>query len=294
MKNILRLEIKKALVSKSFVLGIGLLTLFSFLSGLYSIENYSDYNPSEIIETCIDNGKYIANPDLPLFGFYNAWVGGDTLSLAYVLFFNLMPIAAALPYAWSFYTERKNGYLRNIAIRVEKKYYIFSKTIAVFISGALTVLIAYLINLFIVSAFVPMIKPDVEYNLYNIVYFGTMWSDLFFLYPFIHLILFVLLGTMYGGIFAISSFALSFYVKKLPAIVLGPFITMMLAGYIEIAIADKFMHYLNIVEFIPIRFLHSRSINFQVMSFSVALSTIIILLISLGIIFIKGNKDEIF
>lgn len=71
-------------------------------------------------ERFAENGKLVDNPMLSLLGFYNAWVGGENLSLAYSVFYTLLPVAAALPYAWSFFLERKTGYLKNVATRVHQ------------------------------------------------------------------------------------------------------------------------------------------------------------------------------
>ena len=122
MKKLIKMELKKAICSKLFLLGFLLLLLFAMLSAWFMIENRVSYNPDMILsEVYYENGKFKTNPDLPLFGFYNSWVGGEVISLAQSLFYNLLPIGAAIPFAWSYHTERKNGYLKNIASRTDKK-----------------------------------------------------------------------------------------------------------------------------------------------------------------------------
>ncbi len=295
MKKILKIELKKAIFSKKFVLGTGLLTIFAILSAIYSIENWGDYNPSYLKEYCISNGKYIHNPDFPTNSFFNAWIGGDMLSLAYTLFFTFLPVGAALPYAWSFYIERKNGYIRNIATRTNKMNYYYSKIITVFLSGSFAVLVPYIINIFVVSAFIPYYKPWAGYNFYNMIFFGNMWADLFFSKPIIHMILVVTLNVLYGGIFALLSFAISFFIKNIIAILFGPFLLMIICGYIENIIVRHFLkNSLIIFEFVPTRFLHSRTIYNQVTSENVICITMLLLILSLTIILLKGYKDEIY
>ena len=99
------------------------------------IEVRASYNPGQVLANQVD-GQLAHNPDLPLFTFYNSWVGGDDLSLAAALFYALLPVGAALPFGWSYCTEHKSGYLKNIYTRVDKKTYLAGKALAVFLSGA--------------------------------------------------------------------------------------------------------------------------------------------------------------
>lgn len=128
----------------------------------------------------MENGKYLYNPDFPLFSFFNAWVGGETTTVAYTLFFTIMPVCTAIPFAWSYHNESKNSYIINVATRINIRKYFIAKAIAVFVSGALVVFLAFALNILIVSAFIPYCQPWAGYNFYNLVYFDTMWSDLFF------------------------------------------------------------------------------------------------------------------
>lgn len=295
MKNLLKIELKKAFFSKSFLAGFGILMLCAFCSALFAIENWGDYNPNYLYEYCMKDGSYTMNPDFPLYNLFSTWIGADTMSLAGTLFYYLMPVGAALPYAWSFHTERKSGYLKNIVSRAEKKRYFPAKLTAVFLSGAAVVLLACLINILIVSAFLPVGNNTQEYTLYNLIYFGNLWADLFFTHPFLHMALYVLLNGLYGGIFALLSAAVSFYVKNLPALLLTPFLVLLLAGYVHDVIRTRFFpQTLNFPEFVPTQFLHARTVNCPVFGWAVALVTLLLLGFALGTILWRGFKDEIY
>lgn len=225
MKNLLKIELKKAFFSKSFLAGFGILMLCAFCSALFAIENWGDYNPNYLYEYCMKDGSYTMNPDFPLYNLFSTWIGADTMSLAGTLFYYLMPVGAALPYAWSFHTERKSGYLKNIVSRAEKKRYFPAKLTAVFLSGA----------------------------------------------------------------------AVSFYVKNLPALLLTPFLVLLLAGYVHDVIRTRFFpQSLNFPEFIPTQFLHARTVNCPVFEWAVALVTLLLLGFALGTILWRGFKDEIY
>ena len=69
MNSLIKTELKKAIKSKFFLLGLTLMLLFSVLSGIYMIENRATYNPENItsLDYFYKNGKFQINPDLPAF-----------------------------------------------------------------------------------------------------------------------------------------------------------------------------------------------------------------------------------
>ena len=295
MKNLIKMELKKAIISKFFLMGLVLLLIFSILSGIYMIRNDGGYNPQAITsyDYFYEKGEYQINPDLPLYTFYKDWVGGEVLSLFQTIFYYLLPVASVIPFAWSYYTERKSGYLKNIASRTNKKKYFIAKTIAVFISGALVALIPLIVNIALVSAFVPSIDPFAGYTFFNYHYIGEIWIEYYFTNPALYIALYVLLDTIYGGIFALLSFAIAFYVRNIFAIIFLPFMLVVALGYIR----DLVLTYNNtyiFYEFNPTIFLHSLMYGGQRVWWVIWGIALVLLLFSIGTIFIRGFKDEIF
>lgn len=283
------IELRKAFGSKKFLLGMALLLIFSILSAVYMIESRAGYNPGGVLEGMKD-GEYTYNPMLPLITFYNSWVGGDELSLAAALFYTLLPVGAALPFGWSYYVERKNGYLKNIYSRVDKKTYLTGKAIAVFLSGAAVVAISLVVNILLVLAKIPLITPYVWYNLYNHVYFGGLWSDLYFSMPELYVLLYALLDVIYGGIFALFSFAVGFYFRNIFAVLFSPFLFTVAANYVENVIQSRSDR--TPVEFVPTQFLHPQGSTYQIMGWAVALVTALLLGFSILTIYFRGVRHE--
>ncbi|MBQ8210566.1 MAG: hypothetical protein IJZ35_08300 [Clostridia bacterium] len=288
MKKQLKIELKKAIFSPYFLFGLVMLTLFSVLSAIYILEKNGGYTAAIKADT-----EYAYNPDLPLFSFFSSWIGAERMSLAYTLFFNLMPIGTALPFAWSFCSERKSGYIKNIVIRDNKKNYYKAKTIAIFVSGMIVVLIPLLINILIVSSKMPLYKPFAGYNFYNCVYFGDLFADLYYSNPGIYVSLYVALNTLYGGLFAVLGAAFSFYISNIFSAVLLPFVIMLILAYTEHAF-QAYMFAGDIVELIPTQFLHASTLYANSSGIVVAAVAIIILTFSFFTIYFKGVKNEIY
>lgn len=289
--RVILIEIKKAFCNKKFLLGTAILLTFSLLSAVYMIQSWAGYNPEQVLETWAQNGECTRNPDLPLFGFYKAWVGGDGLSLAALLFYTLLPVATALPFGWSYYVERKNGYLKNVYSRIDRKIYLVGKTIAVFLSGTAVAGICLVVNILLVLAKIPLITPSAWYNLYNQVKFGTLWADLYYSIPGLYVLLYMLLTAFYGGVFALLSFAAGCWFHNIFAVLFSPFLLMMIAGYLETVIQSR-MGDRILIEVVPTRFLHPESAHYLITSWAAALVTAGLIAVSLLTIYFRGVRNE--
>lgn len=290
----IRNELKRAVFSRTFLLALALMTLFAVLSAVFYIEEWGGYNPNALNDAISEDGSYRFSPQFPLYSLFSAWLGGDTLSLAYTVFFALIPIGSALPYAWSYHAERKCGYLKNIVSRTTRAKYLTAKTAAVFTSGALVILIPYIINILLISAYIPYNMPWAGFNLYNRIYFGTMWADLIFTHPFLHMFLFVMLNVLYGGIYALLSYAVSFYIKNIVAVIFAPFVATLAVGYSENLIYSRYVATPVRFELDPTKFLHSRSVQYMQNPWVVLLITVLLLGFAVGTVYIKGGKHEVF
>lgn len=74
------------------------------------------------------------------------YLGSDLAGSMYFAFSLLFPLIAALPFADSFYEERKRSTTDFCLSRISNNSYYFSKLIAVFISGFIIIAVPLLIN----------------------------------------------------------------------------------------------------------------------------------------------------
>lgn len=289
MTNMLKIEFKKLFRSVMFWAALAIMLVIAILSAVYMIENCGSYNPDIIEAVFIKDGQFTSNPDMPIMGFYQSWIGGESLSLMCLLFYTLIPVAAALAYSWSYHTEKKCGYLKNIASRTHKKCYFIAKSIVVFCSGCLVILIPLVVNVFVVSAFVPLYHTWAGYIMYNHIYFGDLWADLFFSNPFMHMVLYVLLDTIYAGLFALLSFTVSYYISNLFAIIFIPFVTMLGFSYLE-SIAASWWRF----ELVPSQFLHASAMHYKITGPVVFSVFLLLFVFSITTIVFRGIRREIY
>jgi hypothetical protein len=285
MKALLRMELSKALKNKFFAVTVLAAIVISLLSALNRSSAYANLN--NLIESSrMANGDLPKNPDLASDTLFNFWIGGEYTSLYYSLFFLTVPLIAAFPYGWSYFMERKNGYVKNVISRTEKRNYFLSKYAAVFISGGLAVLIPLLLNFLTVACFVPARMPDVYYDVYYGVPFTQMWSKLYFTQPFVYVFLYLLVDFLFGGLIAAISLALTFFVRNRVAVVLIPLFILLALNY-----ANTFW---EVWEISPINFLHASTVVHTVNGWIVLLEAGVLFACTFGITMWRGVKDDVY
>lgn len=290
MKRLLQIEMKKALWNRYAIVSAALLLLFSLMSADYMIETWGSYNP-EGVETYIRNGQFRADPMISMMGLYNAWIGMDSMSFARSLFYTLLPVLSALPYAWSLSEEKKSGFICNAVIRSGKKRYYSCKAIAVCLSAMLFSFAALLINVLVISAFLPAYIPESQYIFYSHVMFGNLWADLHFTIPWLRVIGYILLTSGYCGIFALLSMSVAFTLNNRLAVIFEPFLLFLTLRYIETTFSSRVISWE--MEIVPMNFLTADSEGLFSYGFVIFTEGVVLLLIAISIMWIRGKYDEI-
>lgn len=279
-KNLLKMECKKAFKNKYFYISLGIGMLFSFMSFLYNVEGY------ELFQKDVE--QLSGNPMIQAQGLYNTWIGGETISLGFTLFYTLIPILAAIPFGWSFCRERNSGYLKCIATRCSRKTYYMAKYIAVFLSGGAVIFIPLLANFILTACFVPAVKPSIIYLMYYTVGHGSLLSKLFYTHPTIYVVFFLLMDFIFAGLFAVMSYAFSLYVKNWVGVIILPFLCLLGLHYSRVLLAYKVYE-----EISPLNYLHATCIENDTNGIIVLVEGLVFLLIPLILIKREGDKGEI-
>lgn len=283
MKSFIRLwkmECRKALGNRFFVIALCTGIFFCIISALYDIESY--------FQAQYDLKQLGGNPMIQAFGLFNRWIGGEGSSLGYTLFFTLFPLLAIFPYGWSQCVEKKSGYTKMVVIRGGKQKYYLAKYLAAFLSGMLVIFIPLVINLSITACFVPAVKPSVIYQNYYGVFHATMWSGLFYEHPLVYVFLYLLLDCIFAGLFAVCGMAFSMLLKNRIAVVILPYLGVLCLHY-----GRTLLYYRVYMEISPLNFLHASSIQNPANGVIVLVEGAFLALFSF-IVLKVGVKNEIF
>lgn len=283
MKSFIRLwkmECRKAFGNRYFVIALCAGTIFCIMSALYNIESYAQ-------------GQYElkalgGNPMTQAYGLFNHWIGGESTSLGYLLFFTLFPLLAIFPYGWSQCQEKKAAYTKMVIIRSGKQKYYLAKYLATFLSGMVTVAFPLAANLILTACFVPAVKPSMIYFIYYGVSHATMWSELFYDHPLIYVFLYLLIDCLFAGLFAVCGMACSMLLKNRIAVVILPYLCVLCLHY-----GRTLLHYRVYTEISPINFLHATCVENPVSGVVVLLEGVLLTLFSLSVLKV-GGKNETF
>lgn len=104
MKNVLKLEMEKALKNRMFLLSLIIGIIPAVMSAMYNILNTMQSISS--LKEIYDTPSYYIEG----FSLMNSWMGGEAYSLGSAIFFYICPLIVALPYGWSYCEEKRRGY----------------------------------------------------------------------------------------------------------------------------------------------------------------------------------------
>ncbi len=230
MKNLFKTEFKKATHNKMFLIALTIGTALSIYSALYVI--ITSFSDAELLKLKTETDG-LTNPMLESNIVYNKWIGAEWNAFTSSLFFLLLPLISTLPFSSSFCVEKKIGYINNIFTRTKRKNYINAKFAATFSVGFLSAFIPVLINLMIVTSFFPMLKPKLCYDIYYTAYITDIFSELFYTYPLLHLILKVVLICTFAGSFAVFGQAIGMFSRNKYIAVFSPCIFFIVFNYVS-------------------------------------------------------------
>ncbi len=246
----MKTEIKKALCNKYFICTCAYGVIISIL---HSYKGISKYNiiKTEVMKYSTIDTKY--NPLAEISTAFTVWIGFDTTNILAKTFFYIFPLMAALPYCWSYCSDRKSGYFDKAIDRLGKYNYHLNKYIAVFISSGLTVVLPLVLNFMIILLFVPAISPDSVYDIYYGIFSGNFMADIFYNLPFLYVVLFILLNFVFCGLLSCFGYSVSTMIKSKIIAILFPSIVLGLIEFLNKKFVEKYpMHNIG---FSPLSFL---------------------------------------
>lgn len=265
MIKLLKLDFKRAFFNKQFVIvaliGI-LLSITHFFTEIFPNIRY--YN----------GGSATFSPFLK-------WISNDKFSIYSLLLFMILPILASIPYSDSYWIDKNSGFLKNIYTRAKKTDYILSKYITNFIVGGVSITLPLIVSLYLLFMSLPAINPSIFFQ-------GdlgrNMFSSLFYLHPYMYILVYLFMSFMFGGVFASIGLAVSTYCKNKFLVVAIPTILYISMSILEIA---------GFPQLVPSKFLSAGQPVQNINIISIIMIFMILFICSLVLYIIGVNSDEI-
>jgi len=226
--------------------------------------------------------------DLSSTSCYKYWMGNDFIQSTTGLFFMLVPILAVIPYGWSYFSEKKSGYIKNITTRVSREKYFISKYIATFLSGGLVVVIPLVLNFIICACVMAAYTPDVNEVIYFGIYEESLWSEVFYNSPLLYRLLYIMLNFVFSGLWATMVFAVSFFVKNRFALMIGPYLLLIFVKFLSENVLMDILYY----EVSPFNFLRGTGVD-KFTNGYIVFGVLLILFAFSSVIILKRYRNDI-
>lgn len=274
VKQILKTELKRAFTGKMFFISIGLGCILAILQLLLEVTGHLPY---------MANYFTYQKPMTGIDYFFSAWMGGNPTDIYGYIFFLLLPILAVLPYADTFYTDMKSGFVKNLLLRVKRRHYFFAKYIAAFLAGGAAVVIPLLLNFLSAAMVLPAILPQSTSGSHPI-WITSMWHGLYYNHPFVYEFLYMGLDFLFAGIFAAVALSVTRLAQNRIITLLSPFIL-----YIFLS---AFFDFLGQYDWAPRAFLPPGSGSGH--GPVVAVEAAVGFLLTFFVFVVRGPKDDVY
>ena len=188
--------------------------------------------------------------------------------------------------------RKKSSYANQMIVRVGRQPYYLSKGIVCFSAAFITIVIPLILNFAVTAAFIPSTVPQINYEIYNHVYFGAMWADLFYTHPALYVALYILLDGLFAGLIALIGYAFSFYITNQFAAAAFPVTAFWgidyLSGLLARAIPGAKWSY----EISPIAYLHPATLRYDPNAAIILIEAVMLFCSAIAIIFKRGVWHE--
>lgn len=184
---------------------------------------------------------------------YQSWIEFGISSSYRYLFFLLLPIIAAIPFADVYAKDKQTGYLKAILSKGKMNQYFRGLYIANFTVAGVVIAVPLLFNIYLAFMTLPNIKPDPMIDVIPLDKINTFFPALYYSFPLVHMLFYVLLAFLFAGMYATICLSVSLYVRSRFFILISAFVINMVVSLI--------LEFTNKFSWIPSEFLTEVSVE---------------------------------
>ncbi len=208
MKQMLKIEIERAFEGTAFKLALAIGCLISLVQ-FFNVGVRHAINPLEFYWYNWLHFPYTV---------IDTWLGANT-DVYYEVFNRVVPLLVAIPYAASYYTDKRSGIINNYYVRTKRINYLVAKLAAVFLTGGAIVVFPLFINFVSTSAIVPtFLWKTSSFEIGA----GAMWSSIFYKNMYVYYLLYFILEFVCAGLLATISLVVSLWMNNTFVVLLFP------------------------------------------------------------------------
>lgn len=160
------------------------------------------------------------------YSLFARWMGINGFTFGHVLFYLLWPLLAALPFGWTYASDLRSGYWRQIVTRAGRDRAALARYLAVFTGGGLAVMLPLLADLLVNALICPACALRVTSSLTTVVS-GHFLSELFYTRPWLWSLIWCGASFLWGGAAAVMCLGVGRVLRRGFAAVLSPLALML-------------------------------------------------------------------
>lgn len=212
---------------------------------------------------------------------FTGWIGEGSSQYSY-LYFLILPLLAALPYADSLFQDFKNNFINVICTKTDRKKFLICRYLAVFLSGGIVSIAPLITNLLLTMTVLPCVKPEItSYLSMTVPHTSFVGLYMHSIWLFIFISLFIIF--VHGGVIAGFSLVTAYYLNHRLPVLFAPFI-------LELFLSSLF-ELLDMGDWRYMYFLHPGYPHPRLLP--VVCLTLAVFIITLIEYFVKGKKEDI-
>ncbi|VDG32255.1 hypothetical protein [Lactobacillus paraplantarum] [Lactiplantibacillus mudanjiangensis] len=166
---------------------------------------------------------------------YTHWIESFTGSPLPQIYWMVFPLLVAIPFASILRSDQKNNYFYLIQVQGHSKKYMNRAFIMNFLVGGTVGTIPLMLNFYILATILPAIKPnlvlDGDGNITINKMSLTIFPDLYYSHPLIHVFLFLFIAFLVGGLLAALAFSIGMWTRSVFVTVSSSFILIYMARF---------------------------------------------------------------
>lgn len=289
-RGIYKIEIKKAICNRSFLIAVIVGMVLAVLSLVYQVNMYN--TQKENLDAYIETVDIIYNPDVTSNILFNCWIGSEAGSLGTIIYFFVFPILIVIPFGWSFATEMKTGYSKMIIVQCGRMKYFFAKYFALFTSAGLAMIVPMIFSILITACFFPIEVPFVLDDVFYGVFANSLFAELYYSKPFLYIIAYLLVDFVMCGLLACLCLTISIWIRQKYVVMVVPMLVCLGIEYITKYVYDLSSYYNY--EISPFYYLKPMQGRLPASMSVICISGIILFLITFILTGIWEKKHEIY
>ncbi|MCD7752734.1 MAG: hypothetical protein LUI10_13535 [Lachnospiraceae bacterium] len=279
MRNLLKFEIRRVRESKAVYIAIAIGAMLSLWLLVIELREVHEVEEGIALYGLEKAGLYYPR------SLYNSFIGLEYAYLPSTILYTVFPLLVSFPYAVSYFSDQKSGYLKNILTACDKKQYFKAKYIAVFLSGVFVTFAILMFSLVLSAMFFPALKPELTTSTFTPQSEAQMWTGLYVAHPLVYTLLYILIDTIFYGLISTLPLLIGLIAQNRVTVICVPVLLYVMSDYV--------LNAAGLDRFSPMAFLRPCQIFVEAEFVIIVCEAVMLFLLTAGTFGLSGGRKDV-